>query len=335
MTLVASVVTYNSARTIGRCTRGLTDSREVDRIVVVDSGSDESEYQATLTTLRADFNELGTQEPTRPAIVSSCLRFANGRLLFVRLRDNIGYGSANNVGFAMAGPLQDVDFFWVLNPDTAIQPGAAGALLESAKANPEAGVWGCMLLGREDPLIIESAGGVRFPWWAIRRRPVGGGGSAAQLPSEFSRTIARARFDYVAGATMFFSAGVFREVAGFDERFFLYYEDFDICREVVRRGYSLGFEPRAVVVHEGGVSSGGRSVTSSMRSETSEFNTQLSFLRFQQKWRPRVWVLLAVPRTLAKLAALAVGGDRRLVAAVIRATATGVLRLPDSTDLEP
>jgi GT2 family glycosyltransferase len=48
---------------------------------------------------------------------------------------------------------------------------------------------------------------------------------------------------------MLFRAAAFRSVSGFDERFFLYYEDVDICRRLKRQGLQVLYEPRAEVLH--------------------------------------------------------------------------------------
>jgi len=54
----------------------------------------------------------------------------------------------------------------------------------------------------------------------------------------------------VAGMFMAFRADAFRTANGFDERFFLYYEDVDICRRLRSRGFSVVYEPRAAVIHD-------------------------------------------------------------------------------------
>jgi hypothetical protein len=49
---------------------------------------------------------------------------------------------------------------------------------------------------------------------------------------------------------MLFRSDAYREVGGFDERFFLYYEDVDICRRLLARGYRCVFQPEASVIHD-------------------------------------------------------------------------------------
>ncbi len=56
--------------------------------------------------------------------------------------------------------------------------------------------------------------------------------------------------DWVAGMFMLFRSDAFRAARGFDERFFLYYEDVDLCRRLRRLGHSCVFQPEASVIHD-------------------------------------------------------------------------------------
>jgi GT2 family glycosyltransferase len=56
--------------------------------------------------------------------------------------------------------------------------------------------------------------------------------------------------DWVAGMFMLFTAEAYRAVGGFDERYFLYYEDVDICRRLRARGNKIVYEPAVPVIHE-------------------------------------------------------------------------------------
>jgi hypothetical protein len=56
--------------------------------------------------------------------------------------------------------------------------------------------------------------------------------------------------DWVAGMFMLFRREVFAEMSGFDERYFLYYEDVDLCRRLRRRGYDVRLVPTVTAVHD-------------------------------------------------------------------------------------
>jgi GT2 family glycosyltransferase len=56
--------------------------------------------------------------------------------------------------------------------------------------------------------------------------------------------------DWIAGMFMLFDSTAFRAVRGFDESYFLYYEDVDLCRRLRRSGYDVIYVPGAEVVHD-------------------------------------------------------------------------------------
>ena len=66
---------------------------------------------------------------------------------------------------------------------------------------------------------------------------------------------ARANPDWVSGACMLVRRSAFEKLGGLDEGFFMYCEDTDLCKRLRGNGYSIVFEPRAEVMHEGGASS--------------------------------------------------------------------------------
>ena len=58
------------------------------------------------------------------------------------------------------------------------------------------------------------------------------------------------KVDWVAGMFMAIRAEAFKSIGGFDERFFLYYEDVDLCRRLSAAGFSIVYEPRASIIHD-------------------------------------------------------------------------------------
>jgi GT2 family glycosyltransferase len=149
-----------------------------------------------------------------------------------------GFGANHNAAFARCR----TPFFCVANPDIRLAADPFPALLD-ALADGQSGVAG--------PLVRAPGGGVedsarRFPTPGIlirkllrdRRRP--------DYPTD-QGTIA---VDWVAGMFMLFRGEAFAAVRGFDERYFLYYEDADICRRLRSAGRSVVYVPGAEVVHD-------------------------------------------------------------------------------------
>jgi len=167
---------------------------------------------------------------------------------------NLGFGRANNVGLRDAKG--KVVLF--LNSDAEITPGFIDDLLGEFEANPEMSALGCKILGEDG-----------FPQKSIRGFPTIG----AHLYSDtvigvlglFRKSYNRYRlkdFDFdrsapvsvAMGAALAFRKAIADELQGFDERFFMYFEEADLCKRLGDVGGTLCYSPKPVVKHIGGVS---------------------------------------------------------------------------------
>ena len=100
--------------------------------------------------------------------------------------------------------------------------------------------------------------------------------------------------DWVMGACMLIRRDRFVEVGGFDERYFLYWEDADLCRRLRARGYETRYVPGAQVVHVGAVSSGTRSSFATREFHRSAYRYYATHV-VPTPWHPaRVFARLAL-----------------------------------------
>ncbi|WP_198295528.1 glycosyltransferase family 2 protein [Diaminobutyricimonas sp. LJ205] len=173
------------------------------------------------------------------------------------LPSNAGYGGAvNDVAHTLPDPVQ-----WILvaNPDLTWEPGSLDKLMEATSRHPEGAIFG--------PRILTEAGDT-YP--SARRLPSLRTGIGHAL---FSRVwpsnpwSARYRDDqntmdeertsgWLSGACMLIRRDVFDSVHGFDRRFFMYFEDVDLCRRVGSEGWTCVYVPDARVTHIGAHSTG-------------------------------------------------------------------------------
>ena len=161
---------------------------------------------------------------------------------------NLGYARAANLGIAAT----DAPVVAVCNPDPEVKPGAAGALVRRFAAEPD--------LGGRRPADLQPRRH-HLPVGPLRSRGPGRGRPRAararlahqsvhaayrQLDADPSRpatsTGSRAPRSGC-GATRSTTVG------GWDERFFMYVEDVDLCWQLRQRGWRVGYEPGAVVTH--------------------------------------------------------------------------------------
>jgi hypothetical protein len=148
----------------------------------------------------------------------------------IRSDHNRGFSGGANIGIrrALEG---DAAYVWLLNNDTEVEPGTLSALVATAEADPRAGIVGGVL--------PDAWGGGRVDAWI-------GVSKLATGPGD--------RLDYVTGACMLVRRAVFEEVGLFDEAFFFYYEDADLCLRARAAGWSLAVAPEARVAHRVGAS---------------------------------------------------------------------------------
>jgi GT2 family glycosyltransferase len=161
------------------------------------------------------------------------------RIVVLRNEVPQGFGANHNAAFRQCTS----DFFCVLNPDIEFLDNPFSHLLTELEGAGAAVV---------APLVVTSDGKIED---SVRRFP-----TVTSLLAKY-RGIADGRYriepgqaniepDWVAGMFMLFRSGDFAALGGFDEAFFLYYEDVDICARVWKRGGKVLFSPSQRVIHD-------------------------------------------------------------------------------------
>ncbi len=169
------------------------------------------------------------------------------RVRLVASGRNAGFGAGNNLGFRHAAAGGTPDLIWFLNPDTVVNATDLSNALTWFRSDPHVAVVGT---GLDDGEGNPDLGGHRDP----------------SALGEFAQQLGTPRIlrrfavsdpelerpgivDWVSGASMIVRADVFRAIGGFDEGFFLYFEEVDLCRRIRSAGYKVVYEPRSRVVH--------------------------------------------------------------------------------------
>ena len=136
--------------------------------------------------------------------------------------ENIGYGRANNIG------LKEVKtkYALILNPDTELFTNTLKNFLIAAKENPDAAIIG--------PNIKEDKKEENF------------------TSTEEIKKLTLLKTDVVKGYAMFLNLSHFEEVGFFDEKFFIYLEEIDLCRRVLKKNKKIYWSANILIYHEGG-----------------------------------------------------------------------------------
>jgi N-acetylglucosaminyl-diphospho-decaprenol L-rhamnosyltransferase len=172
---------------------------------------------------------------------------------------NGGFGYGNNYVIRQALAWEDKpEYVYLLNSDAFPEPRSIEILVEFMESHPDAGFAGSFLHGT-DGIPHESA--FRFPSVAselettIAFRPVS---RILKNRSVAIKPIPKepARVDWLAGASMMIRSKMLEQVGLFDETFFLYFEETDLCRRAAQHGWSTWYVPESSVAHIGSVSTG-------------------------------------------------------------------------------
>lgn len=180
------------------------------------------------------------------------------RFRVVQSGRNGGFGAGNNVGIRLGLP-DGVrpDYVYILNSDAFPAPDAIRLLLDYLERNPLVGIAGSYIHGSDGEVHVTC---FRFPSAASEFEGAARTGPISKMLAHRSVTVgvpdATGPVDWLAGASMMIREEVVRTVGVFDETFFLYFEETDLCRRAAEAGWPTHFVRESRVEHIGSVSTG-------------------------------------------------------------------------------
>lgn len=222
-------VSYNTRKLLLQCLGSVVEAaQDADiELVVVDNASDDGSYEA--------------------------VRDAYPQAIAIRNPKNIGFGAACNQGIASTSAA----YILVLNSDARLTAQAFQSLLNCLKENERCGAAGCKLISASGvevsntrnfltPLnqALETAG-INFKSRRLRR---------SYVPS-LDRTLVDCSVDWIDGACLMLKREALDEIGLFDEQFFMYSEDEDLCFRLEAGGWLVCYCGAGTVVHHGAASS--------------------------------------------------------------------------------
>lgn len=207
------VLTYNGRRFIGPCLDSLQGQDYPGlKITVVDNAS---------TDATADF-----------------VRESHPDVQLIEAGDNLGFAAGNNLAIRRS----DAEFLLLLNQDAVARRDWASELIRTAGGDPQIGaVGGKMLMARCPSIINSTAIAINRAGWAWDRDI----GHKDRDPSPLTEEV----FGACAGAVLFRTEALQR-LGAFDEKFFMYFEDVDLCWRLRSAGLKILYNPLAVVIHD-------------------------------------------------------------------------------------
>ena len=270
--LAVVVVNYNAGEYLARCVTSVIDAsgRLALDLLVVDNAS------------RDDSARLAAQQSPQVRLIDN--------------PTNRGLSAAWNQG------ARAVDAPWVLflNPDAEISRGDLGAFVKAGEKRPDVGLLGPVIRnpdgtiyesGRDFPGLLQAVGHAFLGPFAPGNRF-----TRAYRQTSWDRSTER-EVDWLSGAAMLVRRSAFEQVDGFDEAFWLYGEELDLCTRLRDAGWKVLATPELEVLHQGGVSTGRSRRTHLMHSE--------SIYRYYRKHRATGWRRATLPLAWTALRARA------------------------------
>ena len=255
--VVGVVVSWNLRERVLDALAALLGEDAVDKVILVDNGSSD-----------------GTPEKAREAFPAVEV-IENGQ--------NIGYAAGNNVGIRRALEL-GADYVLLLNSDSSPEKGAVSRLLAAA-IEENAGAVGGKPVRRDDPATLDAA------WGVINWRNVASHLEGEGKPDGPAYSVRR-RVDYPLGVALLLGAKTLREVGLFDESYFAYHEEMELCERMRRAGWPVIFEP-ARFLH-----GGSESLNAAGAALGREYLLARNSVRFVKKYgsirnKIKFWVFVA------------------------------------------
>ena len=223
------VVSYRTRELLRACLRSLARRpAENQRVVVVDNASGDGSAELTAE----EFPEVDLVAASR----------------------NLGFAAAANAGIARGS----APYVLVLNPDTEVPPETLDALLALMEEKRDVGICGCKLVrpdGRLDHAARRS-----FPTILGALGHFTGAGRAPGAPHALAQyrapDVDGGPVDAVNGAFMLIRRAALEQVGGFDERYWMYMEDLDLCFRFAEAGWVTWYEPSVSALHVKAAASG-------------------------------------------------------------------------------
>jgi len=239
--LVVSLNYRTAGMTLRSARAALVAMRGLDaELVIVDNDSGDGSYEQMAQAI-------ATEDWAR-----------NAPIRVIRSGHNGGFGAGNNAGIrARMGDGTKPDYVYLQNSDAFPAPDAIRRLHDYLATHPEVGFAGSYIHGEDGEPHVTA---FRFPsiWseleGAIRFGPVSRLLATKSVPIGLPE--ATQRVDWLAGASIMMRQGVLDQIGLFDETFFLYFEETDLCLRAARAGHQTHYVRDSEVAHIGSVSTG-------------------------------------------------------------------------------
>ena len=269
------ILNWNGWRDTVECLGSLLRVNDTNfEVVIIDNASSDDSVAKLTEWIRSQDIPLFRSCESHPhAIDDNAGKEISGPqcVTLLSLPENIGFCAGNNLGLRHA-QTRGVPYVVILNNDTIVDPAFLSPLVAFARANPAVGLIGSQIRYAKDPDRTWWAGGHFNRWLGSKR--LYDGQSSTQVPREPYPT------QWVSGCVTFIPLAVFAEIGGYDERFFIWCDEWDLSLRANRAGYQMAVVPSSVVYHKIGRSLG-------LMSPLTYYYSARNLLLLRREYLPR------------------------------------------------
>ena len=313
--LAVILVNWRRAADTIECIESLLRSTTPLRLIIIDNASGDGSADAiaawaageapatALSPALARFSSPAVAKPLwvrrLDAAAAATAAPDDSKITLIESPTNLGFAGGNNLGLAFALRAPAIDFAWLLNNDTIVEPEAAAALIARMDATHNIGMCGTVVRYYHRPDTVQALNGHRFSLWSGQSRGIGSG---RPVTTPFDPARVARETDFVLGASLAVSRPFVERIGPMTEAYFLYFEEIDWAYRNAGR-FAIAFAHGAVVYHkEGGTI--GSSGAKGLRSEVSDYYLLRSRLAFIRRRAPVLlgWhALLALAQIVRRL----------------------------------
>ena len=200
----------------------------------------------------------------------------NHRFILLTSQENRGFSAGNNIGIKYAQE-HNVDYYWLLNNDTLVEPDTLDQLLEGFSNNSACGVTTGKIYYEKNRSVIWYAGGSMNPHTA--RTEHWSYGKEDEDEATYPQKVT-----FVTGCCMCISSQVIDKIGMLDESYFLYEEDAEYSFRICEAGFDIVYIPDAVIYHKVSASTGQASPLSQYYTIRNKYRLIHQHFKGINKW---------------------------------------------------
>ncbi|MFZ5365565.1 MAG: glycosyltransferase family 2 protein [Patescibacteria group bacterium] len=234
-TLSIIIVSWNVSALLIRLIKSIFEyTKDIDfEVIIVDNNSKDD----TIEQLRSKFAE----------------EIANEKLIILDEKENHGFAKGNNLGAARAKG----EILWFLNPDMEFIEDSAKIMLEILKSDDKIGALGCKLLYEDrtaQPTVKSFPALPDQVLILLKLHHLLKTKSLKRYLAKYFRYDRQQAVDQLMGACLMINKEIFEKVGKWDEDYWLWWEDVDLCKKIKDAGYKNVFTPATAIIHYEGKS---------------------------------------------------------------------------------